>query len=70
MNYSRENQDRKTKRKAMTYTVFILLFLFAGLFIGSSGSISKITDTVKELVSGDEEQTEKSADDLSKRKRA
>ena len=71
MNYSIERQERKTKRKAMTYTMIIALFLFGGLMIGSSGSFSKFTDSIKELISsdGDESSSEEVAD-LSKRKRA
>ena len=69
MNYSIETQERKTKRKALTYTFILIFLLFGGIMMGSNGSLSKITDTVKELVSGDEEGGEENAD-LSKRKRA
>ena len=71
MNYSIETQDRKTRKKALTYTFLIACLLFGGLLATSSGTFSKISETVKELVSGDqvEEEGAKSAD-LSKRKRA
>ena len=69
MNYSIETQERKTKRKALTYTFIIIFLLFGGLMMGSGGSLSKITDTVKELVSGDEDNAVEDSD-LSKRKRA
>jgi len=71
MNYSIETQDRRTRKKALTYTFLIAFLLFSGLLATSSGMFSKISDTVKEMVSGDQN-TEEGAEtaDLSKRKRA
>ena len=69
MNYSIETQERKTQRKALTYTFIIIFLLFGGILMGSAGSISKLTDTVKELVSGDQETVDENTS-LEKRKRA
>ncbi len=70
MNYSIENQDRKTRRKALTYTLMIVLLLFGGLLASSSETFSKITETVKELVTGDQSDKENNQTaDLGKRKR-
>ena len=67
MNYSIEKQERKTRRKALIYTIIITLLLFGSIMVGTSGSFSNLTESVKSMINGDIEAPEEVADLESRR---